>query len=160
MAVIIRKSSNPAWRVPADFAIDLRASVLADRVAGVILDAHKKAILAGTRASDGVAQPPLNPKGQSGRAAAQGRRPDARGNTGSSKGFPRTLRRGRTKKARSDTNTTVVIETAGVHTPWLEREHGRGVDYLFLDGDVGQAIEDATMVWLEEVTRPTSRGKR
>lgn len=159
MTVLLRKSSNPAWRVPADLAIDLRASALADRVAAAILDANKQAIVDGTRANDGTAQPKLDPKGQSGRAAAQGRRPDIRGNTGSAKGFPRTLRRGRTKKARGDTNTTVVIEAAGVHAPWLEREHGRGVDYLFVDGDVAKAIEDATMVWLEEVTRPTKRGR-
>lgn len=140
--------------MPADLAIDLRASALADRVAAVILDAHRKAILTGVRANDGAPQPKLDPRGQQGRRAAKGKRPSFRGNTGRTNGFPRSLRRGRTKKARGDTNTTVIIEAPGKFVPWLGREsNARGVEYLFTDGAIAKAIEDETMAWLEEVTR-------
>lgn len=157
MTVILKRSTSKAWHVPADLAIDLRASALADRVAGVVLEAHRKAILAGTRANDGAVQPKLDPRGQQGRRAAAGKRPNFRGNTGRPNGFPRSLRRGRTKKGRADTNTTVVIEAPGKFVPWLAREDTRGVEYLFTDGAIAKAIEDETMRWLEEITRPDKR---
>jgi hypothetical protein len=160
MPVILRKSNAPHWKVPADLAIDPRASALADRVAAIVLKAHKQAIVSGVRADDGSAQPALDPKGQSGRAAAKGKRPNVRGHTARPKAFPRTLRRGKTEKARGDTNATVVIQAAGIHAPWLEREAERGVQYLFTTGEVAEAIERATFEWLDEVTRPSAKRKR
>jgi hypothetical protein len=156
MAVILKKNANKVgWCVPEDLAIDLRASALADRVAAEVLKIHKRAIIAGVRADDGTAQPPLDPTGQQGRKARQGRRPPHRGNTGNPKGFPRTLRRGATKKARGDTNTTVTIVADGRLGPWLGREDDkRGVQYLFTTGEVAEAIERVTFEWLDEVTRP------
>lgn len=155
MVTILQQSSNPVWRVPKDFAIDLRASALADRVAKVILEANRNAIVAGVRADDGAAQPKLDPEGGSGRDAAAGRRPDVRGNTGKRDGFPLTLRRGRTQKKRGETNSVVLIEAPRARPAWLAEEKSkRGVEYLFITGRVAEAIEAETMKWLEEVTRP------
>jgi hypothetical protein len=161
MTVILKKSNNAHWRVPQDLAIDLRASALADRVAAEVLRIHKASIIAGVRADDGTAQPPLDPKGQQGRKAAQGRRPPHRGNTGNAQGFPRTLRRGKTKKARGETNVSVTIEADPRLGPWLGREDDkRDVQYLFTTGEVADAIERVTFEWLDEVTRPGPKKKR
>ena len=146
--------------MPQDLAIDLRASALADRVAAEVLRIHRTSITAGIRADDGSAQPALDPKGQSGRAAARGKRPNIRGNTGNPKGFPRTLRRGKTEKARGETNASVTIVADGKLGPWLGREDVRGVQYLFTTGEVAEAIERITFEWLDEVTRPGPKKKR
>lgn len=155
MTAILRKSNSKHWRVPEDLAIDLRASALADRVAGVVLKMHRSAIVAGVRVSDDASQPPLDPKGQQGRQAAKGRRPPHRGNTGKTNGFPRALRRGKTTRARGETNASVVIEAPGKFTGWLEREDRfRDVEYLSTDGLVAEAIEAEVFAWLDEITRP------
>lgn len=155
MAVIFRKSNAPHWRVPADLAIDLSASALADRVAGVILQMHKDAIIAGVRAGDGVPQPPLDPKGGEGKDAAKGKRSQHRGNRTGNGGFADTLRRAKTKKSAGDTNTEVRIIAPRGAPGWLREEfEKRGVQYFFTDGLVAAAIERVTMEWLDEITRP------
>lgn len=157
MPVILPKSNKTHWQVPAELAIDPRASALADRVAAAVLKLHRDAILAGYRAGDGAPQPPMDPNNGSGRKARKGRRPSARGNTGKPRGFARTLRRGKAKKAPGDTHSTVTIEAPRGNPKWLAAESRRGVQYLFTDGAVAEAIEAATVEWLHELVHPKQR---
>ena len=146
--------------MPADLAIDPRASALADRVAAVVLQLHRDAIIAGVRADDGESQPALNPRAQDGWNASRGRRPAARGNTGKGGGFPDTLRRAKTKKAAGDTNAEVRIIAPRGPAPWLRAEQERGVTYFFTTGLVADEIERVTFQWLDEITRPGPKKRR
>lgn len=150
------------WNDESDLTPYLDASWLLAEVSHAVLAAHVHAIAAGDMARGGP-QAPLDPFGQSGRAARAGRRPDARGVARTDgRSLPDLLTRdpikgrggavSRSKKsgtARVGTLATTSIRPgSGGHTQFLSKDAQRGVEYFFVDGDIEKVIDRAVGEWL------------
>ena len=144
-----------------------------------ILQAHIEAIDAGMKADGSGPQAPLNPKGESGRAAAKGLRPDARGVarrdgrsltdllTGT-----RVTGSGATKKIGSRNvqgpdgmvketiwgtkSSAMVTVGSGGHSKYiLEEENERGNQFFFSEGKIAELVKQT----LEETLKVVIEGK-
>jgi len=140
------------WEDGSDWSPYVTADVLLADVSAGVLEEHVEAIKAGKRAGTGTDQPKLDPRGQSGKDAAAGKRSRARGNArDDGKGLADQLARSKVKargnakigKGRLGTSASCTIGpgTAG-HASYLAKEHAkRGIEFFDVDGRVALRID-------------------
>jgi hypothetical protein len=141
------------WIVSSDLPSALDAGKLVERIADVVLEAHRSAIEAGVRADGSGSQPPLDPKGASGRAALRGERPSLRGVTQDHR-FPQGLRRRSVRfsgvklaSGREGTRAKTRIVAPSRLRLWLAQEGRRGVRYFYVGGTIAALVQAAVLAW-------------
>ncbi len=161
------------WGIRYRIAIDVPTFdpvALVDHISDVVMAEHWHAIGDGRRADGSGEQPPLNPRGVSGRRAEEGQRPDVRGYTGLSTtpfrdNIERSAIRVRGRAVRRSRITQGVRALAGqvfevldeaegtrasarivpdrVHRGWLKFEARRGIAYFFVSDYMGRLVDEA-----------------
>lgn len=159
MPVVLRKrptrGGGKSFGVAIDmdeWAPDLDAIRLNTAVAEAVAEHHRKAINAGEKADGSGPQPPLRGKRQIADVAA-GKRPNKRGVT-NKRAFPNSIKvmRSATRSASREASRDVkVVGAVGPYSPWLAREEGRGVQYLYTEGEVEQAVDRAIEAEIDRV---------
>ena len=130
---ILRGVNEPGYRSD-ETEVTLDAAGLVNEITKRVAEHHREAIKAGEKASGGK-QKPLSPEEL--RKAKRGKRSPTRG-LGVKEVLPEYIH---TTKARGDLRATAQVAPVAFYDYWLVREHGRGVEYLFDDGDVDEVVE-------------------
>lgn len=154
------------WIVITDVPLALDAVTLCELVVNETLKLHREAIIAGEKADGTGAQVGLKPYGESGRAAAAGKRPAIRGLTARAR-FPATLVRTAVKvtgtkmmSGRQGTKARATIRPAPTMRGWLAREAARGVGYFTAHGAVAERAQAVLLEWAKAEIRPTPPRRR
>ena len=130
---ILRGVNEPGYRSD-EIEVTLDAGALVNAVTKAVAEHHRKAIRAGEKASGGK-QKSLSPEEL--KKARKGKRSATRG-LGVKEVLPEYLH---ATKARGDLRATAQVAPVAFYDYWIEREHGRGVEYFYDDGDVDQVVE-------------------
>lgn len=156
------------WKIATDLAPSFDAVALVDHISDVVMAEHHGAITEGERADGSGKQPPLASWGQAGINAAEGKRPNIRGVTGSTakpfadniertaikaKGssFSRSrmkqgnqFQRFRVNETVESTKASTTIRPDKMHENFLGLEADkRGIGYFFVGGKVAEAVDKA-----------------
>lgn len=144
--------------------VAIGAASLADAVSTALLAHHAASIEAGLRPAGGR-QAPLDPEARQGIRAKQGKRPDARGNTGRPSAIPPNLTRGQMdrgrtvsagKSGRLQVEATARIFPAGRgQGKFIEEEAALGNEFFSVDGSADRVIEDAVIDYMARVFNGT-----
>jgi hypothetical protein len=148
------------WIVITDVPMALDAISLCELITNEVMKVHREAIADGVKADGSGPQPPLDPKGTSGRAAAKGLRPNLRGVTAKGS-FPASLTRSQVKvtgtkmmSGRQGTKARATITAAPRLRGWLGREAARGVGYFTAHGAVIERVQRVLLEWTQAAIRP------
>lgn len=162
------KLASTGGRIALDIKIDsegldvaIGAASLCDYVSRALLQHHADAIEEGRRPSGG-AQAPLDPEGQQGRKAAEGRRPNIRGNTGTDRSIPRLLKRSEVRSTGKVvrigrggelgfTAHATIYPGAGLQGQFISDEADQGIEYFAVTGDADRVIEQVVVDYLATV---------
>jgi hypothetical protein len=185
VTVMAKRSSGKAASGGTLFGLDVRieqdeltvsigALSLCDYVSRALLEHTARAISDGQRPAGG-SQVPLDSRGHQGREALAGKRPMARGNTGTAKAIPPNLTRsevkgggrivtigaspdfGRNGQGPKRAGTLGVSATADIYpmfagqAKFIDEESALGVDYFAVDGIADRVIEDVVIDYLATV---------
>lgn len=141
-----------------EFAVAIGAASLCDYVSRGLLLHTAGSIETGKRPSGG-AQRPLDPEGQQGRKAAEGRRPNTRGNTGTERSIPQLLTRSEVRATGKVTRIgrggelgytahATIYPGAGLQGQFIAEEDAQGIEYFAVTGDADRVIEQVVVDYI------------
>lgn len=155
-----------------EMSVAIGPESLCDAVTRAITAYHADAIETG-KAPAGGSQRPLDPDGEQGRRARQGKRPNARGNTGTPGAIPPNLTRqpikasgrvvtvgsspkgpriGPKRPARIGTVATATIEPArSFQAKFIDEQADEGIEFFAVDGAADRLIEDVVIDYMATV---------
>ena len=155
--------SRAKWVVSSDFAPAFDAVALVDLVSSAILEAHYLAVSKGLRADGSGAQPALDAGGEQGRLAREGKRPNLRGVTGSTRPLADYLTRKKITIAKKPvklnsgvmgTSARTTVEPAPMHKRYVQLEADGdkadgGAEYFYTEGAIDQMIDRIVAEWTD-----------
>ena len=143
--------------------LDLSPGALVEIVGDMVLEHHALAWQAGDKPAGGR-QPPLDPKGQRGKSARAGHRPDVRGNKGGAKPMPRMITRSKVSLQKTGASCTIRAGRKGQER-FILLDQKNGSEFFAIGGKVRDVIDRGIMRYLELLLsgrkpRPTGKIKR